>query len=89
MIKKTNKKKNIEEPVTKRDQSKEVVAKCDHPEGVVANCDCKHARADIWAVEIENNDVRVTTENYHLLNSIKSIPHLLLDAGFLLSLHPI
>ena len=38
MINKANK-NNIEDVITKCDQSKEVVANCDHPEEVIANCD--------------------------------------------------
>lgn len=39
MIKKTNKKKYMEEPIIECDKSKEVVANCDQPEEVVTNCD--------------------------------------------------
>ena len=38
MINKANK-NNIEDVITKCDQSKEVVANCDHPEEVIANCE--------------------------------------------------
>ena len=38
MINKANK-NNIEDVITKCDQSKEVVANCDHPEEVIENCE--------------------------------------------------